>query len=848
MTERRPASAGAVPEGVGSAAPADTCGTAGVERWFLRVALGIGVSAWLGLLLAELGRLRLGLLLALLAAGGLALAAHARFVRPWRPAPATGVGRQGLLAFCAVNLVAGFLFFPPYETVVNGDDATVYLNLGRKIAETGALAFDDPLLRDLPVEAREYLFLNRQPRDYGYGRYARFPGGFTIADIGEPEVSAGFSPLFPVQAALFHQAFPPRGALFVAPLFAVLSAGGLFLLVARIGGIATGLLAALLFAVSLPQVWFARYPVPETVAQFFVLAGLLALLAALRDDRPWLAAAAGGAFGLACFAKIDMIFLLSAALAAFVAWRLLARPAVGGRCVVFLLAAFGLGLVHNVVHYVLYPSDYTSYVRQLLEGSSILTGSAGPAVGLATLLLAAVGAALWAGRGRWARPGPVAPRAAGWVLVGLLAAYAAVYVTANPGRWPDTLFWLSWYLSWPVLGLCLAGLAWLLWSGRAGRTNQGLSFLLILIGVVSLHYLYDPLASGEHIWSMRRFVPVVLPGMLVVAAMGAGRLVEWVYFEFRVVATTALAAVLVGFVGGPSRSVLGETLWAGLLDQSAALARTFPEEAAVLVSQELAGTHVQTTLGYLHDVDAVLVQQDEPGEALRDVMLDWLAAGRPVFIVIGQRGFSVPAPELVLSEVREASIDLRTLERTRGQAPREVVDVSIDLLILQAARVDPSNARTAIDVGNPVDDIVAGLRGFHGPERDGNEESFRWSGEVASVAVPGGDRISLMVAGARAPGAAPAEISVWAGPHRIADGLAVGNAPRAVTLELPESERAGSTEITIRSNAFRPEALGLSSDRRNLGVRVYRVDVLRDPPDDASPDDASPDPRPDIGP
>ena len=845
MTERRPASARAVPEEGASAAPADAGGTAWVERWFLRVALGIGVAAWLGLLIAELGRLRLGLLLALLAAGAIALAAHTRFVRPLRPAPAPGVGRQGLFALCAVTLVAGFLFFPPYETVVNGGDATVYLNLGRKIAETGALVFDDPVLRELPVEAREYLFLNRQPGDFGYGRYARFPGGFTIADIGEPEVSAGFSPLYPVLAALFHQAFPPLGGLFVAPLFAALSAGGLFLVVAHIGGIRTGLLAALLFAVSLPQVWFAKFPVPETVAQFFVVAGLLALLAAFRDDRPWLAAAAGGFFGLACFAKIDMIVLLSVALATFVAWRLLARPEGGGRCVVFLLAAFGLALAHNAVHYVLYPSDYPLYVRQLLDRSSILPRLAGSAAGLTALLLAAAGAALLAVRGEWRRLGPVAPRAAGWVLAGLLVAYAAVYVTTNPGRWPDTLFWLSWYLSWPVLGLCLAGLAWLLWAGRAGRANQGLSFLLILTGVVSLHYLYNPFEPGDHIWSMRRFVPVVLPGMLAVAAMGAGRLVEWVYFEFRVVATTALAAILVGFVGGPSRSVLGETLWEGVLDQSAAVARTFPGDAAVLVSPELAGTHVQTTLGYLHDVDAVLVQQDEPGEVLRDVMLDWLAAGRPVFIVVGQRGFSVPAPELVLSEVREASIDVRTLERTRDQAPRDVVDLSIGLRILQAARGDASTARTGIDVGNPVDDIVAGLRGFHGPERDGNAESFRWSEAVASVAVPGGDRISLVVAGARPPEAAPAEISVWAGPHRIANGLVVGNALQTITLDLPETERSGWTELTIRSTAFRPLSLGLSSDRRNLGVRVYRVDVLHDPPDDASPDRRLP---PDVTP
>ena len=824
------------------AAPA--AGTAWIERWFLRVALGIGVAAWLALLLAEFGRLSPGLLVALLAAGAIALAAHARFVRA-RPSspPSPRIGRGGLLAFGAVTLLAGFLFLPPYETVVGEGDATVYLNLSREIARTGGLVFDDPLLREMSVEAREYLFLNRQPTDYGYGRYARFPGGFTIADIEEPAVSSGFSPLFPVVAALFEQLSPPRGALFVAPLFAVLSLGGLFLLVARLGGTGTGLLATLLSAASLPQIWFAKYPIPEMAAQFFVLAGLLALLAALRDDRPWLAAAAGGFFGLACFAKIDMIVLLSVSIAAFVAWRLLFRPQGGGRCVAFLLGAFSLALLHNAAHYVAYPSDYLLFARQLLD-RSILSRWGEWVAGLTVLLLAAAGLAVLAVRGEWRRLGIVGPRALGWLLAGFVAAYAVVYVTTNSGRWPETLFWLSWYVSWPVMVLGLAGVVWLAVSGRAGRAQPGAAFFLILVVVVSLHYLYDPLEPGVHILSMRRFVPVVLPGIFAVAALAAGRVVEWVYFEFRVVATTALTAVLVGFVGGPSASVLGEPLWEGALDQSADVAGLFPEDAVVLVSPELVGTHVQTSLTYLHGVDTVVVQQDEPRDILRDVMLDWLARGRPVFVVLGQGGFSVNASELVLSEVGETSIALRTLERTRGRAPTALVDISIGLRILRVARGDGATARTGVDVGNLLDDLVAGLRGFHGPERDGRGDSFRWSEGVASVAVPGGDRVSLVVAGARPPEAEPAEISVWAGPHRIADGLVLGNDVQTITLDLPASERAGSTELTIRSTAFRPQSLGLSSDRRSLGVRLYRADVLRDSPDDStsgsSPTDAAP--------
>ena len=176
--------------------------------------------------------------------------------------------------------------------------------------------------------------------------------------------------------------------------------------------------------------------------------------------------------------------------------------------------------------------------------------------------------------------------------------------------------------------------------------------------------------------------------------------------------------------------------------------------------------------------------------------------------------------------------------------PRDLVEVSIGLQVLRLVREDASTAGRVVDVGDAADDLVAGLRGFHGAERDADGRSFRWSGDVASLAVAGADRVALEVAGGRPAAAPPAEISVWAGPHRVADGLAVGNGRQTITLELPASERAGTTELTIRSNAFRPVALDISPDRRSLGIRVYRVEVLRGAPGDPSAERPAPDVAP----
>ena len=90
-----------------------------VERWFLRVMLGVSVVAWLALVLAELGQFRLGLLALLLAIGafGLSLLVYAFRASPATPTAAAGWRTPALGATAGILLCAA-LFLPPYETAV----------------------------------------------------------------------------------------------------------------------------------------------------------------------------------------------------------------------------------------------------------------------------------------------------------------------------------------------------------------------------------------------------------------------------------------------------------------------------------------------------------------------------------------------------------------------------------------------------------------------------------------------------------------------------------------------------------------------------------------------------------
>ena len=807
-----------------------------VERWFLRVMLGVSVVAWLALLLAELGQFRLGLLGFLLAIGafGLTLLVYAFRASPATPTAAAGWRTPALAATAGILLCAA-LFLPPYETAVKGGDATVYLNFGRQIARHGALEFEDALLRPLSIASRAELFLNRVPGDVAWtvrvaldGRpYSRFPGGFLIPDIVDPTVTAGFSPLFPVLTALGHAVGSPRAALVVAPLFATLSLVGLWCVARRLGGVHAAWLAATLTAVSLPQIWFAKLSVPETVAQCFVMAGVLAWLVATARGAPRWACAAGWFLGLACFAKVDLIVLLTVFLLAVVAVRLLARARPDDPPLLLaLLAAFGLLVAHNLAHYLSFTSHYKPYVAYLIRTSEVLGLLRESALLQAGAALAA-GLLVAAGVVGLRRPAERWPRLLwGLAAVGALVVYGAAYVTATTGRLDETITWLSWYFSWPVLGLAALGLAGLGLAPRAAAA-PGLVFAGLLLGVVGLQYLYDPLETGLQIGSMRRYVPVVLPLTMLFAALTAvGLLARVPAARYRAGLTLAAGALLVGLVARPSLAVVGLPLWDEALAQTAQVARLFPERAVVLMSPDLAGTHIPTSLAYLHDVDTILVQERNPdGEVLRRVIGGWLARGRAVFVVVGQQEFSFFAPDFALAAVERAHIDLYTLERTRTRAPQAVVSTPIRLQLFQVTRTS-GPARTAIDVGTPADDLLYDLQGFHGPERDGDPArgTFRWTGPQASLTLPGGEAVTLVVAGTRPPGTPPAEISVWIG-ERLVGERVLGETPQTIRLDRPETGDPGPIDLTIQSTVFNSRSLGLSSDPRDLGVRLYRVAV-----------------------
>lgn len=800
------------------------------EQWFLRLVLGLGGVGWLTVLLAELGRFSFSWLLGL----GVAISVAIRVIGggSGRQAPGPGGGVTHARAIGVLCLLAGWLYFPAYETALWASDATVYLSFARQISETGAFLFDDGFLASLDPDTRRSLFLNYTLSDVT-GTYARFPGGFLIPDIDAARVTAGFSPLFPGLLALFHLLFGASGFLFVGPVFATLGVCGLYFLGARLSGPWTGMLAATLLAVSAPQVWFARFPLPAVVSQCFVLAGLMALLVSLQHDRPRVALGAGGLLGVAVLAKFDLVAVLpvtAIVVLGAAAWT--GKVSAGQRWSVAISALAGLAvpLLHTALHFLVFPSHYAPFLTRMFELSRLWT----VALPLAAAGLAAV--LVLVGIGRAARAWLWQPqrrrRMAGLVALALLAAYAVAYVNASDNRLAETTAWLMWYLSWPVVALAGVGFGSALWQWWRGRPHVGRLVVLALVGVACGHYLYDPHEATDLIWSLRRFVPIVIPGLLLVASLvvadATARLPAVAPRGLRAVATALVCGGLVFLVGRPAGATFRTPLWEDGLATSRAIAEQFPDGSVVLVGSELAGIHLQTTLAYLHDVDTLLLQPSGlDALTLETAVLTWVRAGRPVFVVVDPAAPLFFAPRLLATVQSDVDLQLSVLESTTTRRPTAIERRRATLQVMQLANKGPVRA-SSLDLGVPGEDRLFLPRGFHAAERDPDPRlstsTYRWSSAVATLRLPQRETYRFLVSGGRPEGAPAAEISIWIDGRQATDATAVPNAPVTITVPSPVSgERPNGVEVTIRSTVFNPSALGLSRDSRDLGTRLYQI-------------------------
>ncbi len=564
------------------------------ERFFIPVAASVCFTVWLALTLAEFGAFSLwnvaGTLLVVSAL--LYFFAHKKFsawsLRAWKPD----------WIFLAILALAIFLFARPAEYVIGNSDAGTYVNTGANIARTGALAIRDAEVARLEPDASK-TFYWQLTNPYMLYKQVRMPG-FFIADQANGLVLPQFLHLYPAWLALWDALFGVQLGLYATPSIALLGSLAFYFLVRELFGRSVARLAFFLLVVTVPQFWFARYPVAEAMTQFLVLTGMLALLKmskALKgfsmqtsQNLSGLGVLTGVAFGQLFLVRSDSILFLLPLMLFALALIFLRRWRTEHWA---MFGAFGIVFVHAVAHMFVFAPNYLYYqythalrlnsIDKILKfnfptAEDIFT-RVEYALAMIAVLALGVGALFVADRvfqnlrARWGKNAAArfARSEKFWRvgLAGLIVLFFVVFYFflarpeslyayvggVTPTRSEANLIKLGWYLSPFGIGLAMCGAVIFVLRDLDARN----AFFFGTAALFAFFYLEELYSNPHYIYTTRHYIPLVIPLFILCAA----RALQWLWRLKIAATTTQNRPAAIGWVRGQGRILAAGTfvLW-----------------------------------------------------------------------------------------------------------------------------------------------------------------------------------------------------------------------------------------------------------------------------------------------
>ena len=478
--------------------------------------------------------------------------------------------------------------------------------------------------------ASEYLFAFRDPGVYGIlarwlvdhpaallpydaGLFGHVEGvdpsslGFGVLD-DRTAVYAQGNHLLPALLAVPGWILGAEAVLWANVVIGAVSLVSVYALARRVVGAWWGLLPPFALAASMPFLAFARATYSEPVTMLLLVGGMALAMRALERQRTIDMFVAGLTLGAASLARVDSYAALLAVPVAVSVWCATAElPERRRRVRQSAALVAGVAIPLPLAIYDLAALSPAYWVQRIPETRLL---------GLAAIGLAVVGAVVvalaWRTRlpavfhARWTG---IAWLAGGVVFVGfaVLASRPLWYVSreaspdmvsnlvamqdglglpVDPLRTYDELSvsWISWYFGWPTVILGVVGLA-LLVHTTVRRRDPSLVLPLTAVLMLATLYLTRVLIYPDHIWAMRRLLPVVLPGVLIGAAWALARIwgsapARWSRGRQIVAGVLVAVALAIPAVVSLPLSIVVE--YGGQRAEVAAVCDVLPPDAAVL--------------------------------------------------------------------------------------------------------------------------------------------------------------------------------------------------------------------------------------------------------------------------
>ena len=791
------------------------------ERVFWHVVLGVSWSLTIVLALAALDLYRFERLLSLTAGAvaGVFVVGRGRLL--YR-STATRVTWTAVLPLILIALSL-WRFFPVSEYIIGGRDPGVLINEGVQIAQRGSIVIQDREVSSLPAFARP-LFFPRYPVDeYESLRFM----GMMVRDTGAGTVIGQFPHLYPASIAIGYGLAGLTGAREAVAWWAILGVLAVYFAGARWIGRGPAFAAAVLLLLHVIQVWFARYPNSDMVMQAGVFAALLALARAHQDNDAFFGPVAAWVLGLQLFSRVEALLAILVCVGVVVLqWAV--TP--GARLRWRFLAPMTLFTIIGLL-YLMGPM-----AAYFWRAAVFLVNLPWPAVGSALMAGALLlGLALWLrARGntaveRWLPSVLVA------VLVGL-ALYAfflrepgGKLVAADAYALKD---FVELYLWWPMFALTLAGLVFV-----ARRDFWRDPAFVLIFASFSLFLLYKLKIVPEHFWLARRFLPVILPGALILgcaAALGSMRGPWGLPSIVRSAAGAVVLAVVAQHYVVASAPVIPHVEYRHIIPYVEKLSTVIGSRDLAILEARDAGSDIHVLglpLAYIYARPVLVLSSVKPDPVLFSGFLADALTRYDRVLYVGTGGTSLLSRQISATALSSDRVQVDEFEVTTDRLPSRHRRKEFDYGIYALTLGQQTNGPFTLDIGDRDDLHVVR---FHAKEST-EGRMIRWTQDASEISVTGmtgseREVVLTMSDGGRPAGATAARVEVLFNGTRLgtAEVIAGFHDYRfTVPAALAEATLAPDAPAVLRlvSTVWSPRALLNVDDGRELGVMLDMVTV-----------------------
>ncbi|MEM9159788.1 MAG: hypothetical protein AAGB46_12145, partial [Verrucomicrobiota bacterium] len=386
----------------------------------------------------------------------------------------------------------------------------------------------------------------------------------------------------------------------------------------------------------------------------------------------------------------------------------------------------------------------------------------------------------------------------------------------------NSLVDLTSYLSAPIIFVAIAGV--LLTVRRMILRRESIWLVIFAPWLVfSLLYLYSPQISPDHIWRIRRFTPIVIPGFIFFAFV----FFHWIlmkvkHAEFRAIATTFLVLFLGAFLFRSTKLVNSTQQYLGTVETVRQIAAEIPDGAIVYsrASNRIAGS-IQIAEG--KQIVREKPYYDYSFSKIKELAEKVIADGIPFYTLT-----SVPIfPETYPSPTKEWQLEYSKIKASNiAPATEAIVDTHKFYLTKVIGGLRPfAGSEKSIQIGNS---FIFGTTesGFHDAELSGGKY-IRWTNGNAQIKLPEAEgfkwvECSLNIASSHPEGT---EVIIKInGESVFTEFVPHGGGVFSIPVQ---NERDLPSTVEIVSTPWRPSDLNSnSSDDRELGIRIRAIEFI----------------------